>query len=211
MKKAKTLYYAQKRNRAIKMSEEKIQKRLSAPACIQDVKSTPPKNEVFHGSPPAVSQYMCHHSTPKKQPSNDGDVCVEGIHQDGRMPCLPSVSVDHSAPMTTLSKSWDGPMVSVQGGFKPSLGGNVNPSSTHMAPPAGMEGPCPLKPYGRSCEEPSDQNVAVGDQGESTDDMYLTFGSCSLEEPIYASEVCMLGQDKPMFIQPKWVCQEQKF
>lgn len=213
---AKTLYYVQKRHRAIRMSEEKINRRRSeSPLSFTDAKSTPPKSDVFHSElATALNQSAGPHVGRKNPFLNRGDdpSCDESATDD-RLVYLPSQQMDHSRTVLRTSRSWEGPLVAVGDAIEDENEGEVQNDFSFQTPPRvpGIDSSTPVHSSSRSWEIPSDQKGKKLYGGGDCDDMYLTFGTCSLEEPIYANEVCYLEEDQPIFIKPKWVCQEQEF
>eukprot|EP00057_Strongylocentrotus_purpuratus_P008261 XP_011662735.1 PREDICTED: kinesin-like protein KIF13A isoform X3 [Strongylocentrotus purpuratus] len=213
---AKTLYYVQKRHRAIRMSEEKINRRRSeSPLSFTDAKSTPPKSDVFHSElATALNQSAGSHVGRKNPFLNRGDdpSCDESATDD-RLVYLPSQQMDHSRTLLRTSRSWEGPLVAVGDAIEDENEGEVQTDFSFQTPPhvPGIDSSTPVHSSSRSWEIPSDQKGKKLYGGGDCDDMYLTFGTCSLEEPIYANEVCYLEEDQPIFIKPKWVCQEQEF
>ncbi|XP_063959521.1 kinesin-like protein KIF13A isoform X2 [Lytechinus pictus] len=208
---AKTLYYVQKRHRAIKMSEEKINRRRSEPPhAATDAKSTPPKSDVFHSDVTTALNRSAEPSVGRKNPFLRGDLSCDGSATDDRLVYLPSQEMEHPRTILRTSHSWNGPLEAGRDATNDE--NEQNDLSFHTPPPVpGIDSSTPVHSSSESWDVPLDQRGKGLRGGGDVDDMYLTFGSCSLSEPIYANEVCSLVEDQPIFIKPKWVCQEQKF
>ena len=191
------------------MTEEKINRRRSDPPFTSiDAKSTPPKSEVFHRELVSALNQSTESDVGGKKPffsRGDDRSCAESATVDGLV-YLSSQQMDHSRTVLRTSQSWEGPLVSVRDGLE-----DEDFSFQSPPPVPGIDSSTPVHSCSGSWEIPSDLRGKDLHGGGDGNDMYLTFGSCSLVEPIYANEECILEDDQPIFIKPKWVCQEQKF
>ena len=122
----------------------------------------------------------------EKQPFENGvdGQCDETCHSDDSMLGVTSPPMDQSTNIISMSRSWEGPLFSDRGDNSIA---DVDDNSTPPTPPLSNRRASSSadKEYSKSWEEPSVLGGKLGYGRDENDSMYLTFGTCSIIEPIY--------------------------